>query len=93
MNADPRLMKPSPYRVRIAVAQLDTAPGKTFLVGDSSSDVLAGQPAGVAVIGHANKRGKDLLHAEAGADTVTCQLADITAAMRANAIAHNSRAV
>jgi len=33
-DAAPRLMKPSPHRVRIAVAQLDTTPGDAFLVGD-----------------------------------------------------------
>ena len=41
-DADPALMKPSPYRVREAVSQLDAKPGETFFIGDSPSDVVAG---------------------------------------------------
>ena len=81
-DADPALMKPSPYRVRMAISQLDADPGQAFLVGDSESDVLAGRLASVAVIGFANKRGKVDLLARAGADAVTTRLTEISRALR-----------
>lgn len=81
-DADPALMKPSPYRVRMAISQLDADPGSAFLVGDSATDVPAGRLAGVAVIGFANKPGKADVLARAGADVVTMRLADVTAALR-----------
>jgi phosphoglycolate phosphatase-like HAD superfamily hydrolase len=82
-DADPTLMKPSPYRVRMAVSQLDAKPGDAFFVGDSPSDVVAGKLAGVAVIGFANKPGKASLLDEAGADAVTTRLGEISTALRA----------
>jgi beta-phosphoglucomutase-like phosphatase (HAD superfamily) len=82
-DADPGLMKPSPYRVRMAISQLDADPGRAFLVGDSATDVPAGRLAGVAVIGFANKPGKAEQLVQAGADAVTARLADISLALRA----------
>lgn len=82
-DADPAMMKPSPYRVRVAVSQLDADPAQAFLVGDSPSDVIAGRLAGVAVIGFANKPGKDAILADAGASAVTTRLAEISTALRA----------
>ena len=81
-DADPAKMKPSPYRVRIAVMSLEADPRECSFAGDSSTDVIAGRLAGVPVI--ASKPGKDdtLDHARAGA--VTTDLADITAAFRAS---------
>jgi phosphoglycolate phosphatase-like HAD superfamily hydrolase len=81
-DADPALMKPSPYRVRMAISQLDADPGSAFLVGDSTTDVPAGRLAGVSVIGFANKPGKSHVLARAGADAVTCRLSDISNALR-----------
>jgi phosphoglycolate phosphatase len=80
-DADPALMKPSPYRVRMAISQLDADPGSAFLVGDATTDVTAGRLAGVPVIGFANKPGKANLLAHAGADAVTTRLADISTAL------------
>ena len=53
---DPERMKPSPYRVREAVSLLDAEHSECVLVGDSTTDVLAGHLAGVAVIGYAEAR-------------------------------------
>jgi phosphoglycolate phosphatase len=83
-DADPALMKPSPYRVRMAISQLDADPGSAFLVGDSATDVPAGLLAGVSVIGFANKPGKADVLARAGADAVTSRLSDISIALRAS---------
>jgi phosphoglycolate phosphatase-like HAD superfamily hydrolase len=81
-DADPALMKPSPYRVRMAISLLDANPGQAFLVGDSASDVLAARLAGVAVIGFANKPSKSELLSRAGADAVTAHLSQISSALR-----------
>jgi phosphoglycolate phosphatase len=80
-DADPALMKPSPYRVRMAISQLDADPGSAFLVGDSTTDVPAGRLAGVAVIGFANRPGKADLLVRAGANAVTTRLSDISNAL------------
>jgi phosphoglycolate phosphatase-like HAD superfamily hydrolase len=51
-------------------------------VGDSTPDVLAGRLAGVLVIGYANKPGQAELLTQAGADTVTTGLDEITTPLR-----------
>jgi beta-phosphoglucomutase-like phosphatase (HAD superfamily) len=75
-------MKPSPYRVRIAVGDLKAETEGCVFIGDTTTDVLAGLLGGVAVIGYANKPGKAeaLSHAEARA--VVTDLAEITTALR-----------
>ncbi len=57
-NPDPALMKPSPYRVRIAVMYLHAEPGECIFIGDTETDILAGLLGGGPVIGYANKPGK-----------------------------------
>jgi phosphoglycolate phosphatase len=51
-------VKPSPYRVRIAVGSLQAEPEDCVFIGDTVTDVLAGLLGGVAIIGYANKPGK-----------------------------------
>ena len=51
-------MKPSPYRVRIAVGSLPAEPEDCVFIGDTVTDVLAGLLGGVAIIGYANKPGR-----------------------------------
>jgi beta-phosphoglucomutase-like phosphatase (HAD superfamily) len=79
---DPERMKPSPYRVREAVSLLDAEHSECVLVGDSTTDVLAGHLAGVAVIGYADKPGKAQALADVQAAAVTTDLAEITTALR-----------
>ena len=79
---DPERMKPSPYRVRKAVSLLDAEHSECALVGDSTTDVLAGHLAGVAVIGYADKPGKAQVLAGVQAAAVTTDLAEITTALR-----------
>jgi phosphoglycolate phosphatase-like HAD superfamily hydrolase len=57
-SSDPFLLKPNPHLVQRAVAGLDAEADGSVLVGDSPSDMVAGQRAGVATIGYANKPGK-----------------------------------
>jgi beta-phosphoglucomutase-like phosphatase (HAD superfamily) len=81
----PGRVKPSPYRVREAVGLLDAEHSGCVLVGDSTTDVLAGHLAGVAVTGYADKPGKAQALADVQAAAVTTDLAEITAALRTTA--------
>lgn len=81
-DPDPDLMKPSPYRVRIAVSTLQAEPEDCVFIGDTVTDVLAGLLGGVAVIGYANKPGKAEALSQAGARAVTTDLTEITTALR-----------
>jgi HAD superfamily hydrolase (TIGR01509 family) len=82
-DSDPALMKPSPYRVRIAVGSLQAEPEDCVFIGDTLTDVLAGLLGGVTVIGYANKPGKTEALTRAGAQAVTSDLAEITTALHA----------
>jgi phosphoglycolate phosphatase len=82
-DPDPARMKPSPYRVRIAVGDLGAEPEDCVFIGDTTTDVLAGLLGGVAVIGYANKPGKADALSHAGARAVVTDLAEITTALRA----------
>ena len=82
---DPERMKPSPYRIREAVGLLDAEHAECVLVGDSTTDVLAGHLAGVAVIGYAGKPGKAQALAGVRAAAVTTDLAEMATALRTTA--------
>ena len=56
----PELMKPSPWMIKSACELLDVPPSACVLIGDSTTDVLAARRAGAAVIGFANKPGKEM---------------------------------
>jgi HAD superfamily hydrolase (TIGR01509 family) len=81
-DPDPDLMKPDPFLVRAALATLDADEDDCVFIGDSPTDVAAGQMAGVPVIGHANRPGKADILVQAGAAAVTDQLDDISDALR-----------
>lgn len=92
-DADPAHMKPHPYRVHRAIAGLPhgTSPRQCSLIGDSPSDVTAGHHAQVLVIGYATKPAKRELLADAGAEAITADLADITTALHTTPIAELAR--
>jgi HAD superfamily hydrolase (TIGR01509 family) len=85
-DPDPAHMKPNPYRVRLALQMLRAAPAECALVGDQVSDITAAHAADLAAIGYANKPGKDERLAQAGADAVITRLADLRAAITAEAV-------
>ncbi|MEU9139783.1 HAD-IA family hydrolase [Streptomyces sp. NPDC048404] len=66
----PDRMKPSPYMLQIAASRLGVTLEGCTLVGDSVTDIEAAISAGSMSIGYANRAGKDISLAEAGADTV-----------------------
>jgi HAD superfamily hydrolase (TIGR01509 family) len=78
----PHLLKPHPFLVERGRAVAGAAPAEaTMFVGDSESDVVAGNAAGVPTIGYANKPGKHERLAEAGAVTVIQSMAALARAL------------
>jgi HAD superfamily hydrolase (TIGR01509 family) len=69
-SPDPTLLKPSPYLVTKAIRALGAEPESCALVGDSPSDIVAAQHAGISSVGYANKPGKRERLTDAGADIV-----------------------
>jgi len=67
---DPSSMKPNPRLLLEAMQAVASKPNECIFIGDAARDVEAGDAAGVATIGYANKPGKDLRLAAAGAIVV-----------------------
>jgi beta-phosphoglucomutase-like phosphatase (HAD superfamily) len=78
-RADPRRMKPSPYLLLSACAELGVDPAMSVLVGDSVTDVEAARSAGTMAIGYANKPGKAVRLQEAGADAIALSMNEVDA--------------
>ncbi|QUH05398.1 HAD family hydrolase [Saccharopolyspora erythraea] len=51
-------LKPHPYLIQEAIGLLDVRADGCVMIGDSTSDIEAGQRAGTSVIAYANKPGK-----------------------------------
>ncbi|MEV8093711.1 HAD-IA family hydrolase [Kitasatospora sp. NPDC085879] len=64
---EPSSMKPSPRLLLDAMEAVGSKPAECIFIGDAARDVEAGEAAGVATIGFANKPGKDAKLAAAGA--------------------------
>jgi HAD superfamily hydrolase (TIGR01509 family) len=79
---DPRLLKPDTHLVDAALTTLGVDPAGAVLVGDSESDIEAGQAAGTATIGYANKPGKRQRLADAGADTIVSTMIELADAIQ-----------
>ncbi|MFF8271951.1 HAD family hydrolase [Streptomyces sp. NPDC016562] len=77
----PHLMKPNPYPLITAAEQAHVDVTHCTLIGDSLTDIQAAHAAGTTVIGYANKPHKAAQFAEAGADTVTDDMAAIAEAL------------
>jgi phosphoglycolate phosphatase len=81
-SADAELLKPSPHLLLRALVALDASHDEALLVGDSPSDIDAGNRASVATIGFANKPGKHERLAAAGANLIIDDLTLLAAAVR-----------
>jgi HAD superfamily hydrolase (TIGR01509 family) len=66
-----RLLKPHPFLIERGLTTLHSQPADALFIGDSVTDIEAGQAAGTPTIGYANKPGKHQRLAAAGADAVT----------------------
>jgi HAD superfamily hydrolase (TIGR01549 family) len=69
-SPDPALLKPNSHLLDKALAVLGTLPASTAFVGDSVTDIEAASSVGTASIGYANKPGKLIRLAFAGASAV-----------------------
>lgn len=70
----PGQMKPEPYLLHEALRALSIDAAHSCFVGDSVTDIQAGQAAEVMTIGYANKPGKTQRLGDAGADIVVTAL-------------------
>ncbi|MGX8907431.1 HAD family hydrolase [Streptomyces netropsis] len=77
----PDLMKPAPHSLLLAAQRLGIAPEWCTLIGDSVTDIEAADAAGAMAIGYANKPGKNLALAEAGADAVVTDMGTVAMAL------------
>ncbi|MFG2903673.1 HAD family hydrolase [Kitasatospora sp. NPDC048286] len=78
---DPSSMKPNPRLLLEAMEAAGTGPEHCIFVGDAARDVEAGEAAGVPTIGYANKPGKDIKLAAAGAVVVVDSMQLIASTM------------
>jgi phosphoglycolate phosphatase len=69
-SSNPELLKPNPYLVDEAVAQLGYRKERCVMIGDSVSDARASIAAGVCFLGFANKPGKESDLRSAGAAAI-----------------------
>ena len=80
-NADPALMKPSPYLLQRAADAADTRLAASILVGDSDTDIQAAHATGMTAIGYANKPGKAERFADLGAEAIISDMHELAAAV------------
>ncbi|MFJ7964403.1 HAD family hydrolase [Streptomyces sp. NPDC096324] len=78
----PHRMKPSPYMLRMTASRLGVTPQECTLVGDSVTDIEAAISAGSMSIGYANRPGKEISLAGAGADAVIGSMDVLTRALK-----------
>ncbi|WP_106616122.1 HAD family hydrolase [Saccharothrix carnea] len=75
-TSDASELKPNPHMLNVAVHTARTPPSRCTLIGDSASDVVAAQTAGVTIVGYANKPRKIPRFNTLGADLIITRLPD-----------------
>jgi phosphoglycolate phosphatase len=78
----PRLLKPHPFLIERGLTSVHARPAEALFIGDSITDVEAGQAAGTPTIGYANKPGKHRRLTDAGADTVIDTMQSLAQALQ-----------
>jgi HAD superfamily hydrolase (TIGR01549 family) len=79
--AQPDLMKPNPQPLADAAKSIKADPAQCVLIGDSLTDIVGAQAAGMPVIGYANRPEKVAPFTAAGADLVVTTMAEIAIAL------------
>ena len=69
----PRRMKPDPYLLLQALGATGVDPHQACFVGDSVTDIEAGNSVGVMTVGFANRPGKAALLTDAGASLIVTE--------------------
>lgn len=78
---DLSLLKPHPDCLLRALAALDAEPADALMVGDSPSDLVAAQRAGVAFLGYVRNDRKEQQLRDAGAEHLVSSLEDVLRAL------------
>lgn len=73
-DSNTELLKPSPFLVAQAVKALSIDARRCILAGDSATDILAAQKAGVMSLGYANKPGKKEAFISLGCDLIVTDM-------------------
>ncbi|MFF3845959.1 HAD family hydrolase [Streptomyces sp. NPDC002328] len=79
---DLHLLKPHPHCLHRALRATGSAPDTALMIGDTPSDFLAAQEAGVPFLGYARNERKEKLLKDAGATTVVGSLGEVLEAVR-----------
>ncbi|MER5434331.1 HAD family hydrolase [Streptomyces sp. NPDC002588] len=82
---DLQYLKPHPHCLHRALRATGSAPETALMIGDTPSDFLAAQEAGVPFLGYARNEAKDKLLRGAGATTVVNSLETVLRAARRQA--------
>ncbi|MDS1271545.1 HAD family hydrolase [Lipingzhangella sp. LS1_29] len=82
-KVSPELMKPNPYLLRQALAELGGTPDESVMVGDSTTDIEAARAAGTMAVGYANRPGKAERWRELKPDAIIGHMGELAAALRA----------
>ncbi|MFC3997952.1 HAD family hydrolase [Nocardiopsis sediminis] len=80
-KVSPRLMKPDPHSLRLALDALAAEPKGSVLVGDSTTDVEAAHAAGATAVGFANRSWKAEAFRELGAEIVVHDMQELAEAL------------
>jgi HAD superfamily hydrolase (TIGR01509 family) len=75
-------LKPHPHCLNRALSTLGAAPSAALMIGDTPSDFLAAQRAGVPFLGYARNGYKEKLLRDAGAEDVVGSLEPLLQALR-----------
>ena len=78
-------LKPDPHCLNRALNALGAAPATALMIGDTPSDLVAAQRAGVPFLGYARNAGKEKALREAGAEDVVSSLEPVLRAVRGQA--------
>ncbi|MFI0091097.1 HAD family hydrolase [Streptomyces bobili] len=82
---DLHLLKPDPDCLNRALRAVGAAPAAALMIGDTPSDCLAAQRAGVPFLGYARNKEKEELLRDAGATNVVDSLEPVLEAVRSQA--------
>ncbi len=78
-------LKPHPHCLNSALNATGAAPSSALMIGDTPSDYLAAQEAGVPFLGYARNEHKEKLLRDAGAETVVGSLEPVLKVLRGQA--------
>jgi HAD superfamily hydrolase (TIGR01549 family) len=76
------LMKPNPHCLDEAIKAMGAVPSGTLMIGDTATDLLAAQRAGVSFLGYARNEDKERILRNAGAGVVVSSMKQVLDVLR-----------